>query len=193
MPSSSKRSEADDTIFSAILPSEEVVQGADEITRKVYLDHGLDGKPRPISQFHVTLVYFGLYVDLQGDGMEWVKRVCAIASARTSPFQGNLNQIGHFFKPPGRSAPLVLANDQKQPGFEACYNEAFDEAKAVGLNVKREKFNPHLTTGYSVKRVSFQPIDVLSWDVGEIVLLRSFHGLTRYEELGRWALNGEGW
>ena len=190
MPGSAKRSEVHDTIFSAILPSEAAALRADEITRKIYAEHGLDGKPRPVSQFHVTVVYFGLFVDLGDDGIDRARRACAAAAARTAPFQAELNQGLSFPRPAGRSAPLVLTYDQKHPGFDACYRAAFDEAKAMDLVKKRERYTPHLTTGYSVKRVPPQAIAPISWTVTELVLLRSFYGLTRYEELGRWTLSG---
>jgi 2'-5' RNA ligase len=93
----------------------------------------LDGKPRPLSQFHITVLYFGPYVELGEDGIEWAERACATAAARTAAFQAHLNQIKSFPGRPGRAAPLVLVNDQQHPGFDACYRAAFDDAKAVGL------------------------------------------------------------
>ena len=64
MSGSPERSDIRDTIFSAIRPDETAVRHADEVTRRIYKKHGLDGRLRPVSQFHVTVLYFGLYVDL---------------------------------------------------------------------------------------------------------------------------------
>jgi len=188
MPDDPKAPAIRDTIFSAILPDEAAAKSADETTRRIFLEHALDGRPRPLSQYHITVLYFGLYVDLGDDGVEWAKRACAAAAGRTTPFQATLNQIKSFSSHPGRAAPLVLANEQKHAGFDACYQAAFDEARAVGLEVKRERYTPHFTTAYSMKRVSPQAIEPISWEVGELVLIRSYVGQTRYEELGRWCL-----
>lgn len=188
MPGDSQAPAIRDTIFSAIRPDEAAAQHADEVTRRIYKEHGLDGRPRPVSQFHVTVLYFGLYVELGDDGVEWAKRACSAAAARTAVFQAELTQIKSFPGRPGRAAPLVLASAQKDPGFDCCYRAAFDEAKAMGLQIKRESYNPHLTTGYSMKRVSPQAIEPVSWKVTELVLIRSYVGQTIYEELGHWSL-----
>jgi len=48
---------------------------------------------------------------------------------------------------------------------------------------------PHVTLGYGHREGrGVQPIDGISWLVDELVLVRSWHGRTWHEELGRWRL-----
>jgi len=48
---------------------------------------------------------------------------------------------------------------------------------------------PHVTLGYGHRDTGrVQPIDGISWLVDELVLVRSWHGRTWHEELGRWRL-----
>jgi RNA 2',3'-cyclic 3'-phosphodiesterase len=49
---------------------------------------------------------------------------------------------------------------------------------------------PHVTLGYGGRAAEkgVQPIDGISWLVDELVLVRSWHGRTWHEELGRWHL-----
>ena len=48
---------------------------------------------------------------------------------------------------------------------------------------------PHVTLGYGHRDSGgVQPIDGISWLVDELVLVRSWHGRTWHEELGRWTL-----
>jgi len=41
------------------------------------------------------------------------------------------------------------------------------------LEVKRESYKHHLTTGYSMKRILPEAIEPISWEVSEMVLIRS--------------------
>ena len=48
---------------------------------------------------------------------------------------------------------------------------------------------PHVTLGYGDRRDrGVRAIDGISWLVDELVLVRSWHGRTLHEELGRWTL-----
>jgi len=48
---------------------------------------------------------------------------------------------------------------------------------------------PHVTLGYGARDArGARPIDGISWLVDELVLVRSWHGRTWHEELGRWHL-----
>ena len=179
MPGTPQPSGTRDTVFSAIRLNKFTARRAAGITRSAYEEHGLDGKPRPLDHFHITVVHFGLYLELGDEGISRASRACGAAAARIEPFQAQLNQLKSFSARPGRAAPLVLVNDRRHTG------EAVEMGLAEG---KPPKFTPHVTTAYSMRRIPPQPVGPISWKVTELVLIHSFVGRTKYEELGRWSL-----
>lgn len=189
MPGDSQAPGFRDTIFAAIRLDESTARRAGEITRRAYEEHGLDGKPRPLGNLHITVVYFGLYLSLGEDGIERARRACALAAARLEPFEAQLDQLKTFQGRPWRPAPLVLVNAGKHAPFQDCYRALFEEAKELGLvQGNPPRFTPHVTTAYSSKQLAPQFIEPITWEVTELVLIHSFVGRTKYEELGRWGL-----
>jgi 2'-5' RNA ligase len=75
-----------------------------------------------------------------------------------------------------------------------------DMLRQYGLDLPAEAAPvPHVTLGYGYKDGGYkdggyrdglgvEPIDGISWLVDELVLVRSWHGRTWHEELGRWTL-----
>ncbi len=178
-----------DTIFAAIRLDESTARRAGEITRRAYEEHGLEGKPRPLGNLHITVVYFGLHLSLGEEGIEKARRACAAAAARLEPFEAQLYQLKSFAGRPWRPAPLVLVNAAKHAAFQDCYRTLFEAAQELGLVQGRPpRFTPHVTIAYSSKQLAPQPIEPLVWQVTDLVLIHSFVGRTKYEELGRWGL-----
>jgi 2'-5' RNA ligase len=52
------------------------------------------------------------------------------------------------------------------------------------------RFNPHMTLRRGHAEGDTLAVDAVSWTAQEIVLLDSHIGLTHYEEIGRWRLEG---
>lgn len=80
------------------------------------------------------------------------------------------------------SRPLVGALEAQAHVLEMLRHYGLDlPAKAAPV--------PHVTLGYGHREEGgVQPIDGISWLVDELVLVRSWHGRTWHEELGRWKL-----
>jgi 2'-5' RNA ligase len=49
-------------------------------------------------------------------------------------------------------------------------------------------FNPHLTLFYANRPIAPRDIAPIRWTVRDMALVRSFHGLGRYEVVKRWRL-----
>jgi len=75
-------------------------------------------------------------------------------------------------------------------GALECQAHIVDMVRHYGLDLPRKAVPaPHVTLGYGHRAASgVRPIDGISWLVDELVLVRSWHGRTWHEELGRWRL-----
>ncbi|WBO22464.1 2'-5' RNA ligase family protein [Sphingomonas abietis] len=75
-------------------------------------------------------------------------------------------------------------------GARGCQDYVVETARHYGLDLARQAApSPHVTLGYSYGGPrGVRPIDGISWLVDELVLVRSWHGRTLHEELGRWTL-----
>lgn len=80
------------------------------------------------------------------------------------------------------SEPLV--------GALECQAHVIERVRHYGLDLPRQAApTPHVTLGYGDRRDrGVRAIDGISWLVDELVLVRSWHGRTLHEELGRWRL-----
>jgi RNA 2',3'-cyclic 3'-phosphodiesterase len=84
----------------------------------------------------------------------------------------------------------LLRASEPLPGARDCQAHIVEMLRHYGLALSREAMPaPHITLGYGHRsRQGVRPIDGISWLVDELVLVRSWHGRTWHEELGRWRL-----
>ena len=75
-------------------------------------------------------------------------------------------------------------------GALECQAHVVDMVRHYGLDLPRGAApTPHVTLGYGHRETpGVRPIDGISWLVDELVLVRSWHGRSWHEELGRWRL-----
>jgi 2'-5' RNA ligase len=75
-------------------------------------------------------------------------------------------------------------------GALECQAHVIERVRQYGLNPPTQAApSPHVTLGYGHRQdPRVRPIDGISWLVDELVLVRSWHGRTWHEELGRWSL-----
>jgi 2'-5' RNA ligase len=84
----------------------------------------------------------------------------------------------------------LLKASRPLTGALGCQAYLVETARHYGLDLTRQAApSPHVTLGYSYAGPrGVRPIDGISWLVDELVLVRSWHGRTWHEELGRWTL-----
>jgi 2'-5' RNA ligase len=75
-------------------------------------------------------------------------------------------------------------------GALECQAHILETVRHYGLDLSRKALPvPHITLGYGHGEMrGVRPIDGISWLVDELVLVRSWHGRSWHEELGRWRL-----
>ena len=117
-------------------------------------------------------------------------RVRATAGSLALPaFDATFNQVVSFH---GRRdhRPFVLLGDAGVAGlmaFQAALGEALQHA---AVPVPRGHFKPHVTLLYDRGGFAPRAVEPITWTVREFVLIHSWLGKTRYDELGRWPLKG---
>ena len=84
----------------------------------------------------------------------------------------------------------LLKASEPLTGALACQAHVVAMARHYGLDLPADAAPvPHVTLGYGHGATrGVRPIDGLSWLVDELVLVRSWHGRSWHEELGRWQL-----
>lgn len=91
----------------------------------------------------------------------------------------------------GKGTSLLLPNERLDGIWQL-------HARLAGLLVQQDlhpasywRFNPHMTLRRGKAEGGTLAIDAVSWTAEEIVLLDSHIGLTHYEEIARWPLEGK--
>ena len=84
----------------------------------------------------------------------------------------------------------LLKAREPLPGARDCQAHILGTVRHYGLDLPRTACPaPHVTLGYGRRTPrGVRPINGISWLVDELVLVRSWHGRSRHEELGRWHL-----
>jgi 2'-5' RNA ligase len=90
----------------------------------------------------------------------------------------------------GSARNTLLKASQPLVGALEAQAHVLDMLRQYGLDLPDKAAPPpHVTLGYGhPERCGVQSIDGISWLVDELVLVRSWHGRTWHEELGRWRL-----
>jgi len=86
----------------------------------------------------------------------------------------------------------LLKASQPLAGALECQAHCLAMMRHYGLDLPRAALPvPHVTLGYGYRyreNRGVRPIDGVGWLVDELLLVRSWPGRTRHEELGRWRL-----
>jgi 2'-5' RNA ligase len=84
----------------------------------------------------------------------------------------------------------LLKASEPLAGAIECQAHVLEMVRHYGLDLPRRALPPpHVTLGYGHgETLGVRPIDGIGWLVDELVLVRSWHGRSWHEELGRWRL-----
>jgi 2'-5' RNA ligase len=99
------------------------------------------------------------------------------------PFRFILNQVA-------ASRRSVAMRPSKALSPLSHFQRQLDTGMAIaGIAGRTDwRFSPHLTLLYRHGKLFSSWTDAVSWTVTDFVLIHSYVGLTRHEELGRWRL-----
>jgi RNA 2',3'-cyclic 3'-phosphodiesterase len=170
---------ATDRLFFALRPDLAAAVRIHALALRLGEVYGLTGKPLPLERLHVTLCFLG---DHDGLPPQLLAMADALAKQlRSAPFELAFDRVMSFER--RRDAPLVLCRD------DAC--ASLDGLRQQLGAAPGESFTPHVTLRYDPKRISLQEVAPISWQVTEVLLIRSLIGYGRHDVLERYPLSRE--
>jgi RNA 2',3'-cyclic 3'-phosphodiesterase len=138
--------------------------------------YGLTGKPLALERLHLTLVFLG---DHAGLPAQLLAAADAMArDLRGAPFELAFDRVMSFEH--RGDAPLVLCREDHCAPLEALRRQ-------LGAD-PAHGFKPHITLRYDPHRIALQEVAPISWNVTEVLLIRSLIGRGRHEVLERYPL-----
>lgn len=172
-----------DVMFLALRPDPKVAAGLADHGRHVAARGGFRGTPVPADRQHVSL---HPVVASGRDVSPMVARVGqAVSRAGLGAFAVTVSSV-MTFKGGHRGVPLVAVVDG--PLVQACYRRLAEALAWDRLAVGKRQFEPHVTLAWGQGHVDEHPVVGLGWIAREIVLIRSFQGQGRHEDLANWTL-----
>lgn len=186
-PSARKKS----SLFVAFVPDEPAIRRIVECRNRIADRYGPVGNLVRPELLHVTLVWMGDYEgELPPRIVRETSEACTAMAAGFGTFPIQLGQIGFYKTKPG-SYPLIMKGGEGGNPQLMEFQEALKKQLALrGTPCKdSKKFDPHLTLSRGSLEVS-EATDPVHWIAGEVVLLQSLLGESRYVTLGKWQLAG---
>jgi 2'-5' RNA ligase len=172
-------------VFFALQPDPDVARHLGGLARHFCSKHKSKGRPRPKRCLHVTLHAVGRFVELPRDVLTTIN--AAVSLIKMPPFTVAFDRTMNFGC--GRDRMLVLVGDDGVAGVRFLQHELVAALQKIGLAGCREpRFTPHLTLLYHRGEIADQIVEDICWTVRDFVLLRSYYGQSRHEELARWPL-----
>ena len=182
---------ATERLFFAVRPDAATAQRIESLAQHLRRLHGLRGKSLGPERFHVTLHLIGDFAagiptDVQAGALEAARPVAADAS----PFSLGFDKVASFTRK-RRNMPLVLLAQDGAEDLARMQRSLVSALTRAGLAGRSEPlFTPHLTLLYDDLALIPQSIELVSWRVDELLLVRSLLGRGRHEVLGRVPLAG---
>ncbi|CAJ0812044.1 RNA 2',3'-cyclic phosphodiesterase [Ralstonia flaminis] len=181
-------------LFLAIKPDAGTAERIARVVEQLRPAVGFKGKALRPERLHITLYHLGDFVQAPPDDLVARTRLAAEGLALPA-FDVTFDQVVSFH---GRRdhRPFVLLGGESESGangttalmaFQLALGEALQHA---GLPVPLGHFKPHITLLYDRGGFAPKPVEPMTWTVREFVLIHSWLGKTRYDELGRWTLKG---
>lgn len=175
-------------VFLAIKPDTATAERIARLIEQLRPVVGFKGKALHPERLHITLHHLGDFVQQPAEDLLARARLAAERLA-SSPFDVTFDQVVSFH---GRRdhRPFVLLGHEGVAGLMAFQQTLGEALQHAGVPVPRGHFKPHVTLLYDRGGFAPKPVEPVTWTVREFVLIHSWLGKTRYDELGRWALKG---
>lgn len=174
-------------LFLALMPDGGAASRAQALAMSLGQSQGVAVKAARTARFHVTLFHVGNFLDeVPAATMSAVRQTAQRMAA--APFDVAFDKVGSFKGKPGR-LPIVLLGAASS-GLMSFQADLDQKMKRAGLThgEHHHQFTPHLTLFYGRSPVQVQPIDPITWQAQDFVLIRSVVGEGVYIEEGRWPL-----
>jgi 2'-5' RNA ligase len=175
-------------LFLAIKPDTATAEHIGRLVEQLRPTVGFKGKALHTHRLHVTLYHLGDFV--QPPPEDLLARTRSAADALALPaFDVTFDRVVSMH---GRrdKRPFVLAGDAGVAGLKAFQSALGESLHQAGVPVPEGQFKPHVTLLYDRGGFASKAVEPVTWKVREFVLIHSWLGKTRYDELGRWSLKG---
>ncbi|NMV42094.1 RNA 2',3'-cyclic phosphodiesterase [Ralstonia insidiosa] len=175
-------------LFLAIKPDAGTAEHIARLVEQLRPVVGFKGKALRPERLHITLYHLGDFVQAPPEDLVARTRLAAERLALPA-FDVTLDQVVSFHGRRDHRPFVLLGSDgvSELMAFQSALGEALQHA---GLPVPLEHFKPHITLLYDRGGFAPKPVEPVTWTVREFVLIHSWLGKTRYDELGRWTLKG---
>lgn len=177
-------------LFFGLFPDSETANRISRLEHQLHHENHLAGRWLKLERLHVSLHSIGDYTRLRSKFVYAARRAANAVSMRpfevsfrfAKSFDDRRSMIGGAV-----NCPLVLLGEGDALfGFHAILGAAMARN---GLRAV-EHFVPHMTLYYGSELVPVQATEPVRYLVKEFYLIHSERGLTRYNFLGRWPLEG---
>jgi 2'-5' RNA ligase len=174
-----------DAVFLAIQPPAEIAEHVFRLGARIHRDERLNCSQVLPRCLHLTLLGIDYFPNLSRAELEGILR--ALARVVMPSFLFALNQAVPFRNK--SNWPFVLVGDDiTVPGIHMLRSKLVGALREIGFGFKVPSFTPHMTLFRAKRKLAERVIEDVSWTVCDLVLIRSLHGHSRHEELGRWPL-----
>nr|VFJ77833.1 MAG: 2'-5' RNA ligase [Candidatus Kentron sp. FW] len=166
-------------LFFALWPTNSVRRALAEIARGI----SCGGKPVPVGNFHVTLVFLGPVDTMRQDCVERI----ATEISDVGPFHLRLDRLGSF----ARAGIVWSGTTNTSPGLISLVTKLNQGLADCGFQPERRAFTTHVTLFRKAdKWVENIPHDPVEWPITDFCLVESSTLPTgaRYRVLHRWQL-----
>jgi RNA 2',3'-cyclic 3'-phosphodiesterase len=170
-------------LFFALQPDAEAQQRIHDLAARLGEAYGLEGKITDAEQLHMTLCFLGSVAKLPPDAVS-----AADAAARTlqaEPFLLAFDRVKSF---PGSNAFVLCREDDCPPLVQLRNRLLMALARSGRFRPEKRDYRAHVTLMHDPKLVGLHEVDPVGWNVRELLLMRSHHGLAPYQVLGRYPL-----
>ncbi len=182
-----------DGLFFAVFPDTNTAGSIAKLAQQLCGQTRSKSKPLAANRLHVTLLHLGNFAG----GLPQARvdaAVKAAASVRMAPFSVEFDRALSFASKP-RPGPLVLGGGEGVAGLHTLHDTLTRELQNAGVDGRTVSpnaapYTPHVTLAYGMPWIATCPVDPVSWNVRELVLMHSLLGRTRHVALARWPLAG---
>lgn len=171
-------------LFFAVLPDIDTAHRIDRLRRQFCDANHVEGAMRGRKRLHVSLHHVGDYTHLPSRIVYAAKQAGKAISWPS--FEVTLHSIRSFPVKPPKQALVLLAESAALVEFHEMLGA---ELRKIGLR-SRKHFAPHVTLLYGPDAIPRQAIEPIRFVVSEFVFIHSELGLSRYNVVDRWPLEG---